>query len=111
MFKKIVGLGFPSHGKNKTDIHKHISELVDSGAGEFFTGYNPSYWSDKFGFEVSPNGRFAEHEQITDIETLTEVVNCVHAHGLEIFANLNAWYYSDETFPYIERMYQEFCDI
>lgn len=111
MFKKIVGLGFPSHGKNKTDIQQHISELVDSGAGEFFTGYNPSYWSDKFGFEVSPNGRFAEHEQITDIETLREVVSSVHGHRLEIFANLNAWYYSDETFPYIERMYQEFCDI
>jgi hypothetical protein len=28
----------------------------------------------KFGFEVSPNGRFAEHEQITDIDTLSQVV-------------------------------------
>jgi len=108
MFKKIVGLGFPSTGKNKKDVEKHISELVESGAGEFFTGYNPRYWSDKFGFEVSPNGRFAEHEQITDIETLRAVVTAVHSHGLELFVNLNAWYYTDETFPYIEKMYGEF---
>ncbi len=108
MFKKIVGLWFSSKGKNKKDVKKYIDNLVESGAGEFFTGYNPTYWSDKFGFEVSPNGRFAEHEQITDIETLKEVIEVVHLHSLEIFANLNAWYYTDETFPLILRMIEEF---
>jgi len=29
---------------------------------------------------VSPNGRFAEHEQITDIETLREIVEEVQGH-------------------------------
>lgn len=111
MFKKIVGLGFPSTGKNKKNVETHISELVESGAGEFFTGYNPAYWSDIFGFEVSPNGRFAEHEQITDIETLKAVVKTVHFYNLEIFVNLNAWYYTDETFPYIEKMYEEFIEL
>ena len=111
MFKKIVGLWFPSSGKNKKDVKKYISGLVDSGAGEFFTGYTPTYWSDKFGFEVSPNGRFAEHEQITDIDTLREVCETVHSHGLELFGNLNAWYYTDETFELIERMLEEFQDI
>lgn len=80
MFKKIIGLGFPSSGKNKKDVKTYIDSLVASGAGEFFTGYNPTYWSDKFGFEVSPNGRFAEHEQITDFETLKLVVEVVHSH-------------------------------
>lgn len=108
MFKKIIGLGFPSKGKNRKDIKTYIDSLVSSGAGEFFTWYNPSYWSDKFGFEVSPNGRFAEHEQITDFETLKEVVSIVHSHNLEIFINLNAWYYTDETFPLILRMLEEF---
>ena len=108
MFKKIVGLGFSSSWKNKKSIPDYISSLVASWAWEFFTWYNPSYWHEKFGFEVSPNGRFAEHEQITDLETLTEIVQEVHKHGLEIFINLNAWYYTDETFEYIERMVQEF---
>lgn len=107
MFKKILGLGFPSTGKNAKDIAKHIESLVQSGAGEFFTGYNPPYWHQKFGFEVSPNGRFAEHEQITDIETLKTVVAEAHRHGIEIFLNLNAWYYTDETFPLIQEMYAE----
>jgi pullulanase/glycogen debranching enzyme len=66
-------------------VKEHIATLVASGAGEFFTGYNPPYWYEKFGFEVSPNGRFAEHEQITEIETLKQVVEEVHSHGIEIF--------------------------
>ena len=70
MFKKIVWLGFSSKWKNAKDVEKYISWLVEWWATEFFTWYNPPYWYEKFWFEVSPNGRFAEHEQITDFETL-----------------------------------------
>lgn len=111
MFKKIVGLGFSTSWKNKKALKEYIGWLVESGAGEFFTGYNPPYWSDKFGFEVSPNGRFAEHEQITDIQTLREIVDEVQSHNLELFVNLNAWYYTDETFPLIQKMVEEFIEI
>nr|MDD3720014.1 U32 family peptidase [Candidatus Gracilibacteria bacterium] len=111
MFKKIVGLGFSSKGKNAKDVGDYIKSMVDSGAGEFFTGYNPSYWYEKFGFEVSPNGRFAEHEQITDYDTLKQIVDEVHKYNLEIFANLNAWYYTSETFPLIKKMIEEFIEI
>jgi hypothetical protein len=111
MFKKIVGLGFQTHGKNKKDAVKYIKELVDGGATEFFTGYNPSYWSDKFGFEVSPNGRFAEHEQITDFETLKIIVEEAHKYGIELFINLNALYYTDVTFPIIKQMVEEFREV
>ncbi|MDD5770070.1 MAG: U32 family peptidase [Candidatus Gracilibacteria bacterium] len=111
MFKKIVGLGFSIKGKNHKDIEKYISSLVEGGANEFFTGYNPSYWHEKFGFEVSPNGRFAEHEQITDFESLKAITQEVHKHNLEIFVNLNAWYYTDVTFPFIKQMVGEFIEI
>mgnify|MGYP003684888795 FL=1 len=108
MFKKIVWLGFSTKGKNAKDAEKYIKSLVDGWATEFFTGYNPGYWSDKFGFEVSPNGRFSEHEQITDFETLKIIVQEVHKYKLEVFINLNAWYYTDETMPLIEQMVEEF---
>jgi len=111
MFKKIVWLGFSTKGKKAKDLEKYIASLVEGWANEFFTGYNPSYWSDKFGFEVSPNGRFAEHEQITDLETLKAIVNEVHKYDLEIFINLNAWYYTDQTMPLIEKMIEEFIEL
>lgn len=111
MFKKIVWLWFSSTWKNARDVEKYISSLVEWWATEFFTWYNPPYWSDKFWFEVSPNGRFSEHEQITDLETLKKCVEEVHKHHLEIFINLNAWYYTDVTFPYIKQMVSEFLEI
>ncbi len=111
MFKKIVWLWFSTKWKNKKALEEYIKSLVDSWAWEFFTWYNPPYWSDKFGFEVSPNWRFAEHEQITDLETLESVVLEVHKYDLEIFANLNAWYYTDQTFPLIKQMVEEFIKI
>gem|GEM_PF-322045 len=90
---------------------KYIGDLVAGGADEFFTGYTPDYWYEKFGFEVSPNGRFSEHEQITDRETLEAIVAEVHKHGFELFINLNAWYYTDVTFPFIQRMVEEFIEL
>ena len=111
MFKKIVGLGFNTKWKNAKNIGKYIKSLVEWWATEFFTGYNPPYWHEKFGFEVSPNGRFAEHEQITDFEVLKEIVLEVHKYDIEIFINLNSWYYTDETFPYIKKMIEEFIEV
>lgn len=108
MFKKIVGLGFSNKWKNAKDVEMYIKWLVEWWATEFFTGYNPPYWFEKFGFEVSPNGRFAEHEQITDFELLKQIVIEVHKYNLEIFINLNAWYYTDLTFPLIKQMVEEF---
>lgn len=111
MFKKIVWLWFSAKWKNAKDVEEYISGLVQGGATEFFTGYNPPYWHTKFGFEVSPNGRFAEHEQITDFETLKQIVLEVHKHGLELFINLNARYYTDEVFDLIKKMVSEFEEI
>lgn len=111
MFKKIVWLWFSSKWKNAKDVKEYIKSLVDWGAEEFMTWYNPSYWFEKFWFEVSPNGRFSEHEQITDYETLKHAVNEVHSYNLEIFVNLNAWYYTSETFPLIKKMVDEIIEI
>ncbi len=107
MFKKIIGLWFSSKGKNAKDIEKYIGSLVQAWAWEFFVGYNPPYWYEKFGFEVSPNWRFAEHEQVTDFETLKAIVKESHKHNIEIFANLNAWYYTLETMPLVKKMVEE----
>ncbi|MDD4152009.1 MAG: hypothetical protein PHR68_05310 [Candidatus Gracilibacteria bacterium] len=111
MFKKIVGLGFSNKGKNAKDVENYIKALVEGGATEFFIGYNPSYWYNKFGFEVSPNGRFAEHEQVTNFELLKQITFEVHKYNLEIFINLNAWYYTSETFPLIKKMIEEFEEV
>jgi len=111
MFKKIVWLWFSTKWKNRKDVASYVKKLVDSWATEFFTWYNPPYWHEKYGFEVSPNWRFSEHEQITDFDTLSQIVKEVHSYNFEVFINLNAWYYTDETFPLIKQMVEEFQEI
>ena len=108
MFKKIVWLWFSTKGKKAKDLEKYIASLVDGWANEFFTGYNPSYWSDKFGFEVSPNGRFSEHEQITDFESLKEVVETVHKYWKKIMWNVNHRYYTDVVEKELKQMIDDF---
>jgi hypothetical protein len=39
------------------------------------------------------------------------IVEEVHKYNLEIFINLNAWYYTDETMPLIKKMVDEFIEI
>lgn len=117
MFKKIVGLWFKSKWRDKKEVSSYIKELIDGWANEFFTWYNPPYWHEVYGFEVSPNGRFSEHEQITDIETLTQISEEIHKYTnekwekLELFLNLNAWYYSSLTLPLVEKMLEEAKDL
>jgi hypothetical protein len=42
---------------------------------------------------------------------LKAIVDESHKHNIEIFANLNAWYYTPETMPFIEKMVVEFIEI
>jgi len=42
---------------------------------------------------------------------LKKIVEEVHKYKLEIFVNLNAWYYTDETMPFIEKMVEEISSI
>jgi hypothetical protein len=45
------------------------------------------------------------------LETLKSIVLEVHKYNLEIFINLNAWYYTEETIPLIKKMIEEFKEI
>jgi len=111
MFKPIIWLIASASWKNRKDIDNYIKTYIDSWAEEFFTGYTPSYWSDKFWFEVSPNWRFSEHEQITKKEDLEMVINTVHKYEKEIFWNLNAWYYTGITEKEIKQIIWEYIEL
>ncbi len=107
MFSPIIGLGFSKWGKKRINIPEIIKKHVEQWAKEFFCGYNPPYWHNKFGFEVSPNGRFAEHEQITDFESLQEIVSEVHKYWKRIMMNINHWYYTDVVWNELKQMIED----
>jgi len=110
MFSPIIWLGFNKWWKKRNDVHKIIEGHVNQWAKEFFCWYNPPYWHNKFWFEVSPNGRFAEHEQITDLDSLKEVVETVHKYWKKIMWNINHRYYTDVVEKEFKQMIQDFLD-
>jgi len=95
MFSPIIWLWATKWWKNRTNISEIIKSHVENNAKEFFCWYNPPYWHNKFWFEVSPNGRFSEHEQITDFESLQDTINEAHKNWIKIMWNINHRYYTD----------------
>jgi len=100
-----------SWGKNRNNIQETIKNYVDFWAKEFFTGYNPPYWHEKYWFEVSPNWRFAEHEQVTSKEDLQTIVNEIHKYWKKVMWNMNAWYYVWEVEKEVEQIIQDMLDV
>jgi len=111
MFSPIIWLWFSKWWKNKKNISEIIKNHVEQWAKEFFSGYNPPYWHNKFWYEVSTNGRFAEHEQIIDFESLQEIVNEVHKYWKKIMWNINHRYYTDVVEKEFKQMIQDFLDV
>ncbi len=100
---------------NKLAKFLAVKDIIDRfyqvGIREFFVWYNPSYWHQKFGFEVSPNGRFGENEQITNFETLKMAVDYIHFLGAKVFLTANFRYYTDLTMPLIAKIIDETKDL
>lgn len=111
MFSPIIWLGFNKWWKKRNDIKEIIKKHIQQWAKEFFCGYNPPYWHNKFWFEVSPNGRFAEHEQITDFESLKEIVEEIHKYWKKIMWNINHWYYTEECWEETKQIIDDFIKV
>lgn len=99
--------------QRKVKIHDIIDRYYNLWIREFFIWYNPPYWHEFLGFEMSPNWRFWENEQITSYETLKEAINYVHTLDdwnwwkCEIFLTVNFRYYTDITMPLIKKIINE----
>lgn len=114
-FKLIWGFGIAEKEikKRQVDIKNIIDKYYQVGIREFFIGYNPPYWHNRFWFEFSPNWRFWENEQITSYDTFKEAIEYVHSlktddgSSCEIYLTVNFRYYSDITFPYIKQIIDE----
>lgn len=111
MFSPIIWLGFSKWWKNKNNVSDIVKKHVTNNAKEFFCWYNPPYWHEKFGFEVSPNGRFAEHEQINDFDSLKEIVQEVHKHWIKIMWNINHRYYTQVCAKEFKMMIDDFLEV
>ena len=66
-----------------------VADLAMAGADEFFLGYEPHYWSARFGYEFSPNRRYRAGSQIETPEQLKAVCAEAAAQGCPVSVTFN----------------------
>ena len=75
------------------------AQLVDDGADEFFAGFLPPAWSERYGWELNPNRRcMGPAWQYTDFDQLRDVTTAIHALGKSIFLTFNTHQYAQEQY-------------
>jgi hypothetical protein len=75
----------------------HLKKLIDAGVDEFYMGYMPKQWYQKYGWEISSNKRyFPVIPHIVDQKKAEELISFIHKSKKKIFLTLNELYYSSE---------------
>ena len=92
-------------GLDHADRVADIANLIRQGVDEFFVGFVPGEWSERFGWEVGLNRRtFGGSAQYTDIDEMREAIAAVHAGGKRILITLNAHDYGHERLPLVREV-------
>ena len=97
---------------------KEITLLSRAGANEFYCGYVPKYWIEKYNkslykdgeyrqMQVSNNKRDSIKDNITEYSVLQNVVKEAKDNGVKIFIALNYMFYPQEAYEDLEKIIDE----
>ena len=89
-------------GMDRSDDPDTIRELIALGADEFFAGYIPVEWYNRYGWEVSINRREnGPVYQFTRFQDLARAAAVVHENGGRFFLTFNAHDYDMERLLFV----------
>ncbi len=87
-----------------------VNRLIGAGAGELFVGYVPGWWSDRFGFELSPNRRYRRPSQLTTRDRLAGICRVAKARGVPVIVTLNEHFTTPAMWELEQRLIAEALD-
>lgn len=91
-----------SVGLDGQDSAARIRALADGGANDFFAGFVPREWSERFGWEVGLNRRtFGAQSQYTRLDDLGAAMNAARQAGCRFHVTFNAHDYGYERLPLV----------
>ena len=77
---------------------KEIEEYANAGVDEFFLGYLPDEWINRYGWELSINRRYTPTAQFRSKKELAEAVRIIHQNNCKVFLTLNDHEYTTAQF-------------
>lgn len=99
-------------GIDASDTPEGIAELAASGADEFFAGYVPPEWSERYGWEIGLNRRtFGPDYQFDSRTGLQTVVDAAHGVDRPVFVTLNAHDHHAEQVPLLRKIVGDICAV
>jgi len=75
---------------------QEVNDLVRAGADEFYCGYIPSEWQEKYSLFAFLNMRSGKHANFTEESDIKEAIRLVHSNKKKIFLTLNSSYTKKE---------------
>ncbi len=98
---------------------KEMKGLIENGINEFYCGYIPPYWIEKYNkshgnnltsLQVSINRRDNLFSNVKSIDSLERMCALAEEHGGTLFVTLNMPYYTEESYPEISRYLEEISE-
>jgi putative protease len=84
------------------DKIEEIEPLLNEGVDEFYGGFIPKEWIDKYTIYASINQRYFQSAQIKTFDDLKTIVDEVHRHGRKFYFTMNSTLYSPSQYVMID---------
>lgn len=97
-----------NHTVNKTALKQYI----ETGIDEFYFGFMPAEWTQKFGWEICSNRRpYPVNPHITDWDKAKEIIDIVRGEKKGIILALNEHQYNEEQLDLLIPMLGKFINL
>lgn len=84
------------------DKIEEIAPLLEEGVDEFYGGFIPKEWLDKYTIYASINQRYFESAQIKSFSDMQTIIDEVHRMGKKFYFTMNSTLYSPDQYTMIE---------
>lgn len=93
------------------DKIEEVEPLLKEGADEFYGGFNPKEWLDKYTIYASINQRYFDSAQINTFEDMKAIIDKVHGFKKKFHFTMNSTLYSPDQYVMIEELLPKLKDV
>jgi len=87
-----------------------IDSLLSDGVEQFYFGYIPNSYIDKYATQTSLNRRYRLKEQFSNLELCYDVIEKIKAKNATIYLALNSFTSNEIMSEYSKEIYELFCE-